>query len=67
MPVTPGIYRLFGCLAVLASVIVPIPAAAHAAEPAAAASAVAPVAAPVDIVLPGTRVTVREDSTTRSG
>lgn len=59
MSVTPGIYRLFGCLAVLASVIVPIPAAAHAAAPAAAAS----VAAPVDIVLPGTRVTVREDST----
>ncbi len=61
MPVTPGIYRLFGCLAVLASVIVPVPAAAHAAEPAAAAPAAVP-AVPVDIVLPGTRVTVREDS-----
>ncbi|MFI6454758.1 hypothetical protein ACIBF6_24730 [Streptosporangium amethystogenes] len=51
MPVTPGIYRFLGCLVVLASVIVPLPAAAHA------------EAAPVDTVLPGTRVTVREDAT----
>ena len=62
MAVTPGIYRVVGSLALLVSVIVPVPAAAHAAEPAAAPAAEPAAAAPVDIVLPGTRVTIREDA-----
>ncbi|MFI6511536.1 hypothetical protein ACIBCT_28335 [Streptosporangium sp. NPDC050855] len=77
MSVTPGIRRLLGPLVVLALPVVPLPAAAHAAGPAAGisaaaspvSSAVSPRVSPaaswraVDIVLPGTRVTLREQAT----
>ncbi|MBB2912022.1 hypothetical protein FHS43_003302 [Streptosporangium becharense] len=48
MAVTPGIYRLLAFSVIAVPVAVSAPPAAH--------------AAPVDLALPGTRVTVREDS-----
>ncbi|MGC5011277.1 hypothetical protein ACLQ2R_10980 [Streptosporangium sp. DT93] len=76
MPVTPGIRRLLGCLVALTLPVVlapPLPAAADAAAtvtgttaeaapaPSARSSAASPAAA-ADIVLPGTRVTLREQA-----
>ncbi|WP_449065056.1 WD40 repeat domain-containing protein [Planomonospora algeriensis] len=53
MPLTHGIHRLLRGAVIAAALIVPAPLAAHAG---------AHTAAPVDIKLPGTSATVREDS-----
>ncbi|MDP9861557.1 MULTISPECIES: hypothetical protein [Streptosporangium] len=60
MSVTPGIYRLLGCAVIVISVAAPTSLTAHAAGSAPAVAA-APAAGSADLVLPGTRVTVREE------